>query len=112
MASLELRNHTYRVVFRYAGRKYGYSLDTGDRQTAEGLRGGVERTLMLIEQKVLRVPEGADVVAFVKAGGQPEEEPRPLSPSVSSRPGTWKPTATAPWRPAASRPCACTWATS
>jgi hypothetical protein len=29
MASLEKRNLTYRVVFRYGGRKYGYSLDTG-----------------------------------------------------------------------------------
>jgi hypothetical protein len=29
MASLEKRNLTYRVVFMYGGRKYGYSLDTG-----------------------------------------------------------------------------------
>lgn len=45
MASLELRNQTYRVVFMFRGRKYGYSLDTGDRDTAEALRGGVEKTL-------------------------------------------------------------------
>jgi len=70
MASLELRNQTFRVVFMYAGRKYAYSLDTGDRQTAEALRGGVEKTLMLIDQKVITVPQGADLIAFIKAGGR------------------------------------------
>ncbi len=78
MASLELRNKTYRITFMYGGRKYGYSLDTGDRQTAEALRGGVEKTLMLIEQRILRLPDGADVVAFVRAGGMVEEPPKPV----------------------------------
>ena len=54
-ASLELHNKTDRVVFRYAPRKDGYSLDTGDQQTAKALRGGVEKTLMLIEQKATEV---------------------------------------------------------
>jgi hypothetical protein len=35
MASLELRNSMYRVVFMYGGRKRGYSLDTSDQKTAE-----------------------------------------------------------------------------
>jgi hypothetical protein len=82
VASLELRNQTYRVVFMYRGNKLGYSLDTGDRQTAEALRGGVEKTLMLIGQKVLHVPDGADVVAFVKNGGKVEEA-RPASASLT-----------------------------
>jgi len=77
MASLELRNQTYRVVFVYGGRKFGYSLDTGDKQTADALRGGVEKTLMLIGQKALQVPEGADIIAFVKNGGKVVEEGKP-----------------------------------
>jgi integrase len=77
MASLELRNQKYRVVFMYSGRKFSYALDTRDKTTAEALRGGVEKTIMLIEQKVIRVPEGADIVAFVKSGGKVEEEPKP-----------------------------------
>ena len=77
MASLELRNSTYRVVFRLRGRKYGYSLDTGDRQTAEALAGGVKKTLMLIGQRAICVPEGADVVGFVKYGTGPMVPPRP-----------------------------------
>ena len=77
MASLELRKQTYRVVFMHGGRKYGYSLDTGDRQTAEALRGGVEKTLMRIEQSLLPVPEGADIVAFVRSDGQAPHKAAP-----------------------------------
>lgn len=73
MASLELRNQTYRVVFMHAGRKYGYSLDTSDITTAEGLRGGVEKTLMLVDQQAIHLPENVDIVAFVKAGGRVEQ---------------------------------------
>ena len=51
MASLELRKETYRLVFLYAGKKHGYSLDTGDKQVAEALRGGAEKVLMGIEQQ-------------------------------------------------------------
>ena len=77
MASLELRNETCRVVFMHGGRKHGYSLETGDKQTAETLRGGVEKTLMLIGQEAIAVPEGADVAAFVRNGGKAREVARP-----------------------------------
>jgi len=83
VASLELRNKTYRVVFMYGGRKYGYSLDTSDRQTAEGLRGGVEKTLMLVSQGAIAVPAGADVVAFVRHGGKLPEVTTPAPPLLT-----------------------------
>jgi integrase len=79
MASLEIRNQIYRVVFRYAGRRYAYSLNTRDQTTAEGFRGGVENTLMLIQQKAIKVPENTDIVAFVRAGGRVEEATRVAS---------------------------------
>ncbi|HEV8058718.1 MAG TPA: tyrosine-type recombinase/integrase [Gemmataceae bacterium] len=77
MASLELRNKAYRLVFMYAGKKHGYSLDTNDKVTAEALRGGAEKTLMLIAQHLLPVPPETDIVAFVKAGGNVDDKPRP-----------------------------------
>ncbi|MHB1423789.1 MAG: tyrosine-type recombinase/integrase [Gemmataceae bacterium] len=82
MASLELRNQTYRVVFMFRGRKYGYSLSTGDRNTAEALRGGVEKTLMRVEQNLLPFLEGADIIEFLKHDGRPPEEhaPDPQAP--------------------------------
>ena len=78
VAALELRNKTYRVVFMYAGKKYAYSLDTGESDMAEALRGGVEKTLMLMGQGLLKPPEGGDVIAFVKASGKVEEPPPPV----------------------------------
>src|SRR5262245_42330000 len=84
MASLELRNQTYRVVFMFRGRKYGYSLGTGDRDTAEALRGGVEKTLMRVEQNLLPFPESTDIIEFIKNDGRPHEKraadpPAPLT---------------------------------
>jgi hypothetical protein len=84
MASLELRKQTYRVVFMFRGRKYGYSLSTGERETAEALRGGVEKTLMRVEQNLLPFPEGANIIDFIKHDGRPPEKsaanpPAPLT---------------------------------
>jgi hypothetical protein len=45
-ASPELRNKACRAVFVYREHKYGYSPDTGDRDIAEGLSGGIENALM------------------------------------------------------------------
>jgi len=78
MASLELRNKTYRVVFMHGGKKYAYSLGTRERDMAEALRGAVEKTLMLMGQGLLKLPNGADIVDFVKAGGKVEEPAVPL----------------------------------
>lgn len=83
MASLERRNSTYRVVFMHAGRKHGFSLDTGDKQTAEALCGGVEKTLMLMGQGIVRMPEGADLVSFVRSGGKVEEPVQPAQPATT-----------------------------
>jgi integrase len=85
MAALELRHKTYRVVFMYAGQKYGYSLDTGDREMAEALRGGVEKTLMLLSQGLLRIPEGTDVINFIKNGGKVEEQAAPHPVRITLR---------------------------
>ena len=84
MASLELRNQTYRVVFMYAGKKYGYSLDTGKPDVAAALRGGVEKTLMLIGQGALRVPDGGmSSTSSRMAVGSRSRLPRPRSGSAS-----------------------------
>jgi integrase len=77
MASLEKRNQTYRIVFMYGGKRHGFSLKTGDRREAETLAGGVEKTLMRIEQKLLRVPPGVEIVAFVQNDGRIEDETEP-----------------------------------
>lgn len=78
MASLELRNKIYRVVFVHGGKKHGFTLDTGDRRTAEALLGGVEKTLMLMNQGILRMPQGCGLTDFVRSGGQPTRPPESI----------------------------------
>lgn len=80
MAALERRNQTYRVVFMHGGRKHGFSLETKDKSTAEALRGGVEKTLMLLGQGALTLHEGMDVVTFVRSGGKPPPAAPPPEP--------------------------------
>ncbi|MFO0875979.1 MAG: hypothetical protein U0840_01290 [Gemmataceae bacterium] len=77
----------YRVVFLYANRKYSYSLETSDLPTANALRGGVEKTLMLLGQGALSVPDGASVVEFVKHGGRlPSPPPGPAGQEPKDAP--------------------------
>jgi len=66
MASLEKRNLTYRIVFVYEAKRYGYSPGTEDRREAEVLRGGVEKILMRVDQKLVKVPDGISIVDYIK----------------------------------------------
>src|SRR5436190_897522 len=70
MAFVEKRGEWYRVVFRHAGKRYTHTLKTKAQDVADGILGGVQKTLMLLDQRVLHLPEGADVLAFVLSGGQ------------------------------------------
>jgi hypothetical protein len=89
MPYIEKRGGNYRIVFHLAGKRYRHALKTSDESVANSVIGGVERTIMLIEQRALQIPEGADVGAFILSGGQvakpliaepPDEEPAKLQP--------------------------------
>jgi len=70
MAVTEKRGEWYWIDFRFGGRRYRQSLKTHDPTVAETVAGGVNRTLMLLEQEALQIPEGADIVSFVLSGGR------------------------------------------
>jgi len=72
MAFLEQRGDRFRVIFRHGGRRYTHTLKTADESVAHGLKGGIEKTLMLLDQKVLRVPAGVEVLSFIVGNGQVE----------------------------------------
>jgi integrase len=77
MATLERRNDRFRLIFYLAGKRYTASLQTADDREANAIAGSVERTLMLLKQGVLDVPEGGDLVAFVLSGGKRSGKPKP-----------------------------------
>jgi hypothetical protein len=64
----------YKIGFRFAGRKFKKSLKTSDRRHAEAIAGGAEKTLLRLEQGLLDLPLGADLVSFVLSDGKRAEK--------------------------------------
>jgi integrase len=77
MATIERRGDRFRLIFYHLGKRYTASLRTSDRREADAIAGGAERTLMLLEQGVLDLPEGADLVSFALTGGKRDARPKP-----------------------------------
>jgi integrase len=76
MATLQLRNNSYRVLFCYRGKRHTFTIGEVSEKEAEIVSSDVDRVLLRIEQRLLKVPTGVDIVAFVQSGGQaPEPEP-------------------------------------
>jgi hypothetical protein len=72
MAFLERRGRRFRIIFRHGGRRYSHTLKNTSESIAQGLKGGIEKTLMLLDQKVLKLPEGVDLLTFIESNGQVE----------------------------------------
>jgi hypothetical protein len=68
-------SQNFKVCFRFRGRAYKKSLKTSDRREAETIFGGVERTLFRLEQNLLELPPGADILTFVLSDGKQAEKP-------------------------------------
>src|SRR5262245_17460711 len=77
----------FKVCFRYGGRTYKKSLKTRKQREADAVLGGVERTLLQIEQQRLVVPEGADVVTFVLSDGRETRKPQPREDVPTTKKG-------------------------
>lgn len=76
MACIEQRGDRFRIIFRYAGRRYAESLKTSDRKEADTIAGAAERVLYLLEQGTVKLPDGADLATFVLTGGKADEKPK------------------------------------
>lgn len=80
MATLEQRGSWFRVIFRFNGKRYAQTLNTTNPRDANSLKGGIEKTIMLLQQHVLKVPDAVDPLTFIMAGGElppPAPEPKP-----------------------------------
>jgi len=75
MAVAEKRGEWFWIDFRFGSKRYRQPLKTQDSTVAETVAGGVNRTLMLLEQEALQIPEGADIVSFILSGGRAVKSP-------------------------------------
>lgn len=78
MASLELRAHRYRIVFRYAGRRMHHSLKTSSRREAESCLARLEENLRLLERGRLELPANTDLGLFLVSDGKVNAKPEPV----------------------------------
>jgi hypothetical protein len=60
----------FRLIFKFNGTRFAHSLRSANRKIADAIRGGVERTILQIHQRLLLIPDGADVKEFILTGGQ------------------------------------------
>lgn len=84
MASLELHYGTYRLVFRFGGRKFKRSLKTDKERTALAALARADDNLRRLELGQLILPEGADVAAFVLSDGRLEQKPKITTPELET----------------------------
>ncbi len=83
IATLQLRNGvSYRVLFQYAGRRHNLHVGKVSAADAQLVLGQVELLLGRVKAGLLTVPPGADIVAFLAAGGKLSQ----ASPSPAARP--------------------------
>jgi len=80
MATLEQRGSWFRVIFRFDGKRYAQTLNTTNPGVAKSLMGGIEKTIMLLQQRLLKVPDAVDPLTFIMAGGElAPATPEPMS---------------------------------
>lgn len=79
MASLENRNGSYRVVFRFAGRRYSRSLDTTRLTEARAALARLEDNLRRLALGLCSLPDGADLPLFLLSDGRLVAKPSPAA---------------------------------
>src|SRR5581483_2053373 len=71
MAWLEFNCGSFRIGYRFGGRKRHLQLKTTDRKDADATLCRFEANFRLIEQGVIEPPpEGADVATYIVSGGK------------------------------------------
>jgi integrase len=71
MASLQERNGSYRVLFCHNSKLYSFTIGKVHKNEAENKARQVDYLLMRLKQRLLVLPEGTDIVTFVKHDGNP-----------------------------------------
>ena len=73
MATLQVRNNSYRILFMHLGRRYTFTLGEVAQDEAEAKSAQVDYLLMRLKQRLLTVPDGTDIVTFIQHDGKPPQ---------------------------------------
>lgn len=84
MASLQLRSGSWRVIFRYKGLQHFVTIGEVEKIEAEGVKARYEYLLRLLKQRLLTMPSGMDIVAFLRQDGKPADTtPESRKPEIT-----------------------------
>jgi hypothetical protein len=83
VASLQLRNGSWRVIFRYRGLQHFVTISEVDEAEAQGVKARYQYLLRLLKQRLLTLPAGMDIVTFLGHDGKP-----PATKSETHQPET------------------------
>jgi integrase len=71
MATLQVRNGSYRVQFSYNRKLHNFTLGRVTADEADSKCRQVDYLLMRLKQGFITLPDGTDIVAFIEHDGQP-----------------------------------------
>jgi integrase len=78
MASLQNRNGSWRILFRYRQIQYTYTLGDVSEMEAHATAAKINYVLMRLKQNLLNIPPGMDIVTFIQQDGKlPPDTPPP-----------------------------------
>ena len=71
------RYGTFKVAFRFGGKRYKRALDTKDRNEANQIAARLEENIRLVERGRLALPEDVDLPTFLLSDGKLAQAPKP-----------------------------------
>jgi integrase len=86
MASLQLKNGSYYCQFYYQGKRHTVTVGPVGIAEAQAFGGHIDLLLLRLKQRLLTLPPGVDIDAFVLCGGKVPEH----APAVAAEPTSFR----------------------
>src|SRR5262249_13385870 len=81
MASLQLRGQSYACVFCWHGKRRWFTIGKLTAPEARAKASQVDYLVMRLRQRLIELPPGVDIVAFVQHDGRPPTGVSDLAPT-------------------------------
>ncbi|WP_165253243.1 hypothetical protein [Paludisphaera soli] len=86
MAAIQRRGDSFRILFNHDGKQWGLGLGKVTQREAQSKAEQVDYLLMRLRQRLVEIPEGVDVLAFMRHDGSPPTvaHPRAGRPTLAN----------------------------
>src|SRR5262245_49346701 len=72
MAWIQERAGSFRVLFRFQGKQFAFTLGRVPASEADAKAAHVDYLLMRLKQRLIELPPGTDIVSFLEQDGKTE----------------------------------------